>query len=291
MKKILLGALLLASTAVRATPTTTFWAPSTTAVQPFLTPHITYDTYFWGGTTAGQAGSPVYPITTGLTMGVLPWENLQLEVGFDALLPSSDPFLFNAKLGVPEDKLFSFQPSLAVGIFGVGTKGSSVGSPGTDYNILYAQVQHTIPNVGGYISAGGYYGAGSEVLFTGSDGSVVRAGFMGGFMSPDININLPWLLKMNVTADVQTGKNVFGAAGGGLYFYFTDKIDLLTGPVYFFDSGVQPGGKTWFWTVQLDVDLPLRPAPPAVATAAEPPKAPATPPASAPAAASNAETK
>src|SRR5262249_35181248 len=138
-------------------------------------------------------------------------------------------------------------------------------------------LQHTIPGVGGYVSVGGYYGAGSELLYTNSDGNVVRAGFMGGFLSPDINVNLPWLLKMNVTADVQTGKNVLGAAGGGIYFYFTDKIDLLTGPVYFFDQNMQPGGKQWFWTVQLDVDLPLRSAPAAVAAAPETKPAEAAP--------------
>src|SRR2546427_4145110 len=265
-------AALFAATAASATPSTTFWAPSTTAIQPFLTPHLTYDTYFWKGPTAGQAGSPVYPITTGLTMGVLPWENLQLELGFDALLPSSDPLLFNAKLGVPEDKLFPFQPSFAIGIFGVGTKASTDTELGTDYNILYAQLQHTIPSVGGYVSVGGYYGL-QDKLLKGSDGSTTRAGFMGGFISPDINVNLPWLLKMNVAADVQTGKNVFGAAGGGLYFYFTDKVDILTGPVYYFDPASQPGGKQWFWTVQLDIDMPLVSAPPAVAAA------PASPPA------------
>ncbi len=259
--------------AAHATPSTTFWAPSTTAIQPFLTPHITYDTYFWKGPAAGQAGSPVYPVTTGLTMGVLPWDNLQLELGFDLLLPSSDPLLLNAKLGVPEDKLFPFQPSLAVGIFGVGTKQSTATTLGTDYNMLYAQVQHSIPVVGGYVSAGGYYAL-QDKLFQASDGSGTnRAGFMGGFISPDININAPWLQKINVAGDVQTGKNAFGAVGGGLYFYFTDKIDLLTGPVYFLDSGSQPGGKQWFWTVQLDVDLPLVSPPPAAAPAPTPPAA------------------
>ena len=267
MKKAALGFMTLTALAAQATPTTTFWAPSTTAIQPFLVPHITYDTYFWKGNTAGQAGSPVYPVTTGLTMGVLPWENLQLELGFDLLLPSSDPFLFNAKLGVPEDKLFSFQPSLAVGIMGVGTKQTTDAALGTDYNMLYAQLQHTIPGIGGYVSVGGYYGL-TERLYQASDGSGTnRAGFMGGFISPDININLPWLLKMNVAGDVQTGKNAFGAAGGGLYFYFTDKVDILTGPVYYFDPGSQPGGKQWFWTVQLDIDLPLRATPSAAPAA------------------------
>src|SRR5256885_10929503 len=205
-------------------------------------------------------------------MGWLPWEGRQLEVGFDLLLPASDPLLLNAKLGVPEDKLFAFQPSLALGIFGAGTKRSTATTVGTDYDMLYAQMQHSIPAVGGYLSVGGYYAL-QDRLFQASDGSgTQRAGFMGGVVSPDININLPWLTKINFAADVQTGKNAFGAAGGGITMYFTDKIDLLTGPVYFFDSGSQPGGRQWFWTVQLDIDLPIRSAP--AATSAPPPAAP-----------------
>ena len=281
---VLLCAALLAATGASATPSTTFWAPSTTAIQPFLTPHLTYDTYFSKGPLAGTAGSPVYPVTTGLTMGVLPWENLQLEVGFDLLLPSPDPLLLNAKLGVPEDKLFAFQPSLAVGIFGLGTKKStSATNLGTDYNMLYAQVQHSIPGVGGYVSAGAYYAL-QDKLFAASDGSGTnRSGFMGGLMSPDININAPWLQKIVVTADVQTGKNAFGAVGGGLYFYFSDKVDVLTGPVYFLDPGSQPGGRQWFWTVQLDIDMPLISTPAPAQAAPVPAAAPAAPAAPAPA--------
>ena len=284
--RFIVPVLLAFATGASATPTTTFWAPSTTAIQPFLTPHVTYDTYFWKGPSAGQLGSPLYPVTTGLTMGVLPWENLQLELGFDLLLPSSDPLLLNAKLGVPEDKLFPFQPSFALGIMGVGTKRSTDASLGTDYNMLYAQVQHTIPSVGGYVSVGGYYGL-QDKLYQASDGSGTnRAGFMGGFMSPDINVNAPWLQKINLTADVQTGKNALGAAGGGVYFYFTDKVDILTGPVYFLDPGSQPGGRQWFWTVQLDIDLPLRSSPPAPV-----PVAASTPPAGAPQQASSEPAK
>jgi hypothetical protein len=38
----------------------------------------------------------------------------------------------------------------------------------------------------------------------------------------------------------------------GLYYYFTKNIDLLTGPVWFNDEGIN--GK-WKWTVQLDINL------------------------------------
>ncbi|MFL5300340.1 MAG: hypothetical protein ACJ79R_08355 [Anaeromyxobacteraceae bacterium] len=269
MKKLSLAlilAALVAAPAAHATPTTTVWAPATTAVQGYLVPHLTYDTYFGRGAAPGAPGAPAYPITTGATMGVLPYEALQLELGFDLALPTNDPFLFNAKVGTVEDKLFAWQPSLAVGVFGVGTK-----SDVTNYDIVYAQAQHSLP-WGGFVSVGGYYGAGSEVLFTGSNG-VERAGFMGGIVAPDITVDLSWLKKVTLAADVQTGKNAFGAVGAAASFYFTDTIGILTGPIFFLDSAIQPGGASWMWTVQLDVDLPLKPAPAATPAAAAVPAA------------------
>ena len=234
-----------------ATPSTTYWTVSTTYVQPYLVPHVTYDTYFGKGIVTGQDGSPIYPVTTGLTMGILPWDALQLEVGFDLLLPSPNPFLFNAKLGTPENTLFNGSPSLAIGIFGVGTK-----SDATDYNVLHATLQKNLP-WGGYVAAGAFYGIGSTSLWTSSDGNENRAGFIGGIAAPDINVNIPGLKKIVAVADVQTGKNAMGAGGFGLYFYFTDTIDLLTGPVFFFDGDLQPGKSSFLWTVQLDIDVTL----------------------------------
>ncbi len=248
-------ALLIRAGAAGATPTTTYWAPSTTGVQPYLVPHITYDTYFWRGATAGQPGSPLYPIDTGLTMGVLPFQSVNLEVGFDLLLPSPNPLLLNAKLGIREGLLFHRSPSLAVGVFGVGTRASTSVAPGTDFDVVYGQVQETLP-WGGYLSAGGYYGAGARILWLGSDGTEHRGGFMGAVAGPDIMLNLPGLKKLVLVADVQTGENVFGAGGPGVYLYFNDAIDLLTGPVWFTDPALQPGGRNLLWTLQLDVDVP-----------------------------------
>ncbi len=262
-----------------ATPSTTFWAPSTTYVQPFGLPHLTYDTYFWK--------NAAYPITTGITVGVLPFDKVQLEVGYDLLLPSQNPvlFLLNAKLGTPEDTFFKGSPSISAGIFGVGIKGKQSDTDlGTSWDMAHLMVQKNFP-WGGYVAAGGYYGLGTEELFRGDDGKPHRAGFIGAITSPDINVNLPGLKKLIVVADTQTGNNVFGAAGGGVYFYFNDYIDVLTGPVYFFDRTHQPGGDRWQWTVQLDVDIPFKSAPPPAATPAlePPPSAPtAAPPAAAP---------
>jgi hypothetical protein len=240
-----------------ATPSTTYWAPSTTYVQPFLVPHVTYDTYFWKGTVAGQAGSPLYPVDVGLTMGVLPLEKLNVEVGLDLFLPSPDPLQLNAKLGVPEGALFPGSPSLAAGVYGVGTKRTKDGVPGTDFQILHAMAQKNLP-WGGFLSAGAYYGAGPRLLWLGSDGAVHRAGFMGALAAPDWNLDLPGLKKIVLVADVQTGKNVFGAGGVGASLYFNDNVALLTGPVWFLDDALQPGGRDLLWTVQLDVDVPLR---------------------------------
>jgi hypothetical protein len=263
---VVLGLLTMAAPAW-GTPSTTYWAPSTTYVQPFLVPHITYDNYFWKGPGAA------YPNDTGITIGVLPWDKLQLEIGYDLFLPTQNPLLFllNAKLGTPENTFFNGSPSLAAGIFGMGIKGKSSSDLGTSYDILYGQIQKNLP-FGGYVSAGGYYGAGTKELWqvSATDTAVHRAGFMGAVSSPDINVNLPGLKKLIVVADVQSGKNVYGAAGGGVYFYFNDLIDILTGPVYFFDSALQPGGKNWMWTVQLDVDILIKPVPPAPSPAAEP---------------------
>ncbi|MCA1829451.1 MAG: hypothetical protein LC689_21200 [Myxococcales bacterium] len=252
MKPMLSAALaLLVSSSALATPSTTVWAPSTTYIQPYLTPHLTYDSYF---------NKPSnYPMTTGLTMGILPWENVQAEIGFDLMLPAPTPFMLNAKVGVPEDKAAAWFPSFAVGAFDVMTK---FDNPSTDlYNIVYAQAQHSV--LGGFVSVGGYYALGNKL-----DG-VDRAGVIAGAGSPDIVINAPWLQKVTVTADVQTGKNSFGAVAGALNFFFTDKISVLTGPVYFLDSDLQPGGNKLFWTIQLDIDMPLR-APAPVATEVKP---------------------
>jgi hypothetical protein len=234
-----------------ATPSTTYWAPSTAACQAPGVPHVTYDTYFGKGPAAGSQGAPNYPIDTGLTIGLLPSKKIQGEVGFDLLLPSQDPFYLNAKLCTPESSLFPGSPGISFGIYNVGFKEGV-----TDYNVLHLMFQKAIPG-GGYIAAGGYHGL-NRTLFTNSEGEVVRTGAMVGFFSPDIKVGLKGLKKINLTADVQTGKNVLGAWGVGAYFYFADNVSLLVGPVFFLDKNLQPGGRKTLWTAQIDIDFPLR---------------------------------
>jgi hypothetical protein len=247
---LLVAALMLVPSLAGATPSTTYWAPSTANCQAFRVPHVTYDTYFGKGPAAGGPGAPNYPIDVGLTMGVLPAKKLQGELGFDLLLPSQVPLYVNAKLCTPESSLFDGSPAISAGIYNLGfTKGV------TDYDVLYLMLQKSLPR-GGYVGAGVYHGL-SEALFTNSDGRLVRTGALLGFFSPDIPVGVKGLKKLNLTADVQTGKNVLGAGGAGVYVYFTDTISLLTGPIFFFDKALQPGGRRMLWTFQLDVDIPL----------------------------------
>jgi hypothetical protein len=265
---------LFTASAALATPSTTFWTPATTYVQPYLVPHITYDTYV-----AEKKG---FQNDYGLTIGLLPFEKLQAEVGIDSLMPglASANVLLNGKLAIPEGAYGSMFPGISAGIYGLGFKSGL-----SDFDVLHAEVGKTFPTVGN-VTVGGYVSVGSDALFLSSSGDKQKAGFMASWTSPDIAVNLPGLNKIVVMGDVQTGNNAFGAAGGGIGLYFTPSIDILTGPVFFFDSNrttqlagpgiaTGPNNPSWLWTVQLDIDFDLRPAKPAATPAgptAEPTK-------------------
>jgi hypothetical protein len=154
-----------------STPSTTFWAPSVATCQAKYVPHVTYDTYYGKGAPPPNAGAPAYPIDTGLTMGILPGDKVQAEVGYDVLFPSSNPiwFFLNGKLCTPESSLFKGSPAIGGGIYNVGFKKNV-----TNYNILYLMAQKTLP-IGGYVAAGVYHGT-NDVLFTNSDGEIVKTG-------------------------------------------------------------------------------------------------------------------
>jgi hypothetical protein len=266
---LVVSSLLVAATAAHATSSTTFWTPATTYVQPYLVPHITYDTYV-----AEKSG---FQNDYGLTIGFLPFEKLQGEIGIDSFMPglAKSNFYLNAKLALPEGAFGDYVPGLSAGIYGVGFN-----SDVSNFDILHAELGKTFPIVGNLV-VGGYYGLNDKLMIS-SDLKKQQAGFMAAWTSPDIVLNLPGLNKVTLMADVQTGKNAFGAAGVGLGLYFTPSIDILTGPVFFFDPnattqlagpGLAPGVNRpgMLWTVQLDIDFDLRPAKPAAPAAAATP--------------------
>jgi hypothetical protein len=245
MRWLAVAALCAAARSASATPSTVFWTPATTYTQPFLVPHLTYDTYF------AERGS--YPIDTGLTIGVIPSDVVQGEVGFDLFYPAMGDaaVYFNGKLSLVEGKLAAWQPGLSVGITSAGVKEDV-----TNYDMAYAVVSKALPRIG-TLAVGGYYGLNDD-LWLDVNGDEERAGLLASWTSADVVFDKPILNKVNLFADVQTGKNAFGAAGFGLGVYFTPTVALLTGPVFFLEPDLQAGGSDMMWSMQLDVDLDFR---------------------------------
>lgn len=281
MKKLLeaasAAALLLAATAARATPSTVVWTPATTYTQPFLVPHLTYDTY------VGERS--ILQETWGVTVGFVPpnrW--IEGEAGVDLmypLLPTVNPtgatyesktaFVFNAKLSLKEGALHAAAPGLSAGVYGVGLTSRT-----TDYDVFHAELGKTLGRFG-TVAAGGYVGNSKDLVrFDAATGTVKKdnAGFIASYSSPKLELDTVGLKALSAGIDWQSGRNLFGALGAAVTFYFSDAISLLTGPVIFNDkyalAGVNlsrtfpaPADQSRFlWTVQLDVDLDFsRPKP------------------------------
>ena len=231
-----------AAATASATPSTTYWTPATIYTQPYLVPHLTYDTYV--------AEQGMLANDYGLTVGVLPFEKLQAEVGVDVFSPgyTEDTVYLNGKVTLPEGALAAWQPGVSFGIQSVGFKGGI-----SDYDHLHLTVGKTIPRVG-TLAVGGYHGLTRALYVLPSETGAAQTGFMASYTSPDIEIGLPGLRKVVVVADYASGNNYFGGGGAGLAIYFTPAIDLITGPVWF------PRGAAatdFMWTFQIDVDVDL----------------------------------
>lgn len=240
-----LATLVLMAGIAHATPSTTYWTPMTMDIQPYGVLHIGVDNYF----TVFRKNGGSFPTDFGLTVGVLPFDKLQMEVGVDLLESSDYPWLFNAKIGAPEEAFFKGSPALQLGIFNVGIKNGV-----TNQNVVYGVIGKTIPGLG-RLSVGPYIGNSS--VLRDSDGNKKNTGIMAAFdrgFIPVKDKDGNEYNKIVLAADYASGKNAIGGGGGGLYYYFTKDISLLTGPVWFNDEGIN--GK-WKWTIQLDVNLPI----------------------------------
>lgn len=255
MKKIKLTALLVltafafAARQAPATPSTTYWTPMTMDLQSYGVLHVGLDNYFTVLRKASN-GAGAFPTDAGLTLGVLPFEKVQMEIGADWLEPSDDPFYFNAKIGTPENSLFDGSPTLAIGIFNVGTKKGV-----TNQNIGYAVVGKTLPWVGGRLAAGPYVG--NRNALVDGDGAAANAGFMVAYDYGFLPVKDKAGNEFNrlvLAADYASGKNAIGGGGVGLYYYFSKDVSLLTGPVWYNAETIN--GK-WKWTTQLDINLPV----------------------------------
>lgn len=275
---VLLLSLVLTGT-VFATPSTTYWTPATSDVQPFNVWHIGVDNYFRLSQSQEELANnqpSAFPTDVGVTVGVLPFEKLNLEVGIDGLFPGTrlspvlrsigNSLLFNAKLGTPEGAFFGdWFPAFNVGFFDAGTKKQT-----TNMNIVDFIVGKTLGPFG-RIHAGGYYGnpdatlmreggckpngTGPLACIPGASGELANSGGMVGYdygfwkvKDKEGNEYNKWVFA----ADYASGKNFIGGGGFGMYHYFTKDISLLTGPVWFNDHVING---QWKWTVQLDINF------------------------------------
>ena len=210
---------------VYSTPSTQIWIPSTD-VQDFGTFHITADFYI-PATRSSRANAGTIT-NLGLTVGILPFDKVEVEVGFDHINTEEPyPWVFNAKLGIAEDGMFPFSPAIAVGIYGVGLKKGV-----NTYNITYGLMAKTIPYVG-RISVGYYYANPSR--FDRNHGVLVS----WDRTMEEISDRL-WM-----AVDYQQGDDSLEALGVGFSWSFAENVSMIFGYVFFQDLA----------TVQVDVEF------------------------------------
>ena len=231
----------------QATSSSTMWTPMTLDIQPYGVYHLGVDNYFTAFRKANN-GAGDFPTDVGLTVGVLPFEKFQIEIGVDVLEPNNDPLFFNLKMGAPEGALFSGAPAVQLGIFNVGTKQDV-----TNYNMVHLVIGKTIPGVGRF-SAGPYIG--NKKVLVNAQGEKENAGFMAAFdrgFMPVKDAEGNEFNRLVFAADYASGDNALGGGGAGLYYYFSKNVSLLTGPGWFNEEAIN--GK-WKWSIQLDINVP-----------------------------------
>ena len=231
-----------------ATPSTHVWAPSTD-IQAFGVAHITSDIYvpvkkidfidLVGTEDDGVKDRPGTITNLGLTVGVLPFEKVGLEIGFDHI-EGQYPLYLNAKLGIPENAFGNFFPAIAVGGYSIGTK-----SDVTDYNIYYGKVAKTIGPVGRF--SVGYY-TGNDKLLLDETGKSSENGVLICWERTisEISDNL-W-----VAVDYMGGDSSAGALSYGFAWKFAPNTSVIFGYVDQNNDEVPPGDT---FTVQVDIDF------------------------------------
>ena len=245
-KAAVAAAVLAAATVASATPSTVFWTPATTYTQPFLVPHLTYDTYFSEG---GQL-QPDY----GLTVGILPFDKVQAEVGIDLLVPGlhKDNLYLNGKVTLVEGALADWQPGVSLGIQSVGFKKDY-----SDYNLLHLTVGKTFGF--GTVAVGGYHG-GNKVLYTSSRARWSRPASWPRTPARTSRWGSPASTRSSSSPTTPAATTTSAPGASAPPSTSRRPSSLLTGPVMFNDKDLMKAsyGSDFIWTVQLDVDFDLR---------------------------------
>ncbi|MGQ0721264.1 MAG: hypothetical protein ACT4PE_06780 [Candidatus Eiseniibacteriota bacterium] len=239
--------LVLAQWPAAATPSSTLWTNCTIDIQPYRVLHLTYDNYTTIGEDGPAAGGQQFANDLGLTVGVLPFHKLQMEIALDWLEPSDHPAFLAAKAGAPEGALFEGAPALQLGIFNVGTEKGV-----TDQNVVHLIVGRSLPSGLGRLHASAY--AGSSDLLRSSTGEEENTGLMLAYdrgLWP-VEESAGGYKRVVLAADWCSGDNALGGGGVGVYYYFAGNVSILSGPLWFNDDGLNGD---WKWTTQLDANV------------------------------------
>ena len=221
-----------------ATPSTQIWIPSSD-IQPFKKIHFGLDTYI---KTKSRNGTTEPTVTNaGLTVGVLPFEKLQMEAGIDYRDIGGDhtyPLYFNAKFGIPENAIFKGSPAMAAGGYDFGTKNDVA-----DYNIVYGLIAKTLGKFGRF--SAGYY-MGNDDLLVDINGEEDNNGIL---LSWDRTIS-EISDKIWAAIDYKEGKNGYGALSFGVAWKFAPNVGVIFGYDIYNESTYKPTA-----TIQLDIDF------------------------------------
>jgi hypothetical protein len=256
----------LTATIASATPSTQVWIPSTD-IQPYKTVHLNFDSYLrttkedpanLTGAAPNQGLAPLYIV--GPTVGVLPLEKIQAEVGFDLIYGGANtnfgldkyPFYGHFKLGMPEDN--TWIPAVAVGMYNIGTKSGDVrkGELATNQNIAYGLLAKTLPVVG-RLSAGYFFGNKKVLVKDTVDSS-------GNFESDEKGVLLSWDRtlseisdKLWVAVDYQGSESAVGALNFGVSYAFAKNVSVILG--YDIYNNRKVAGENTV-TLQVDINFP-----------------------------------
>lgn len=233
----------LGAATVNATPSTHIWAPSAD-IQPYKVVHLTHDVY--APVSDDAAGNRVAPvINLGLTVGVLPFEKINMEAGFDIIqngtAADANPDYYNVKVGTPENGLVNGFPALAVGVYLIGTK-----SDVTDYNVMYGKVAKTLGQIG-KVSAG-YY-SGNDKLLLDEKGKKANDGVLLCWERTMTEVSD----KLWVAVDYMGGNNALGTLNAGFAWSFTPNISVIFG--YDMLNNRDLTGVADTFTTQLDINF------------------------------------
>jgi len=240
--KLMAAMLFLAPMAANATPSTQIWIPSTD-IQKYKSVHLNVDNYVAAEKEpTGLWKAPLFVI--GPTVGVLPYEKIQAEVGFDVMKAGvradNYPVYFHAKTGTSEGTLFAGSPALAAGGYNFGLKEDV-----TDQNILYGLAAKNLSKLGRF--SAGYYAGNDKVLL---DENAKKAN-TGVLLSWDRTIS-EVSDKLWAAVDYQGGNSSLGALSFGISWAFAPNTSVIFG--YDIYNNVKMAGRDTY-TVQLDINL------------------------------------